>query len=124
MIWPTPLTDFDAFLDLLLRRFGHIAQVGRRRYRYAEHGRGIGVELLNRRLLGGLGKVRYHGLHLVFHFLGGDVNVFLEDKLHKNLRDTLDRRRAQLIDTADAVDRFLDLLGYLGLDLLRRCARD
>ena len=39
-----------------------------------------------------------------------------------DLRDALGRDRAQLVDAADGVDRLLDLVGDLGLDLLGRGA--
>ena len=43
-------------------------------------------------------------------------------KLIDDLRDAFRRDRAQLVDAADGVDRLLDLVGDLGLDLLRRGA--
>ena len=39
------------------------------------------------------------------------------------VRDAFRGGRAQLVDAADGVDRFLDLVGDLGLDFLRRRAR-
>ena len=94
------------------------------RKRDAQNGRGVGVELLNRRLFGRFGQIRNDGLDAVLDFLRGDVNVFFEHELNEDLRDALDRCRAQLVDAADRVDGFFDLFGYLGLDFLRATRRD
>ena len=110
----------DAFLDLVLGDLGHLAKRASGGDRDTQHGRGVGIELLNGRLLGCFGQVRNDGLNAVLDLLRGDVNVLFENELDEHLRDALDRRRAQLVDAADRVDRLLDLFGDLGLDLLRR----
>ena len=65
---------------------------------------------------------RQHAVDLVAHFLRGDVGVLVEQEADHDLRDAFRRRRAQLVDAADGVDGFFDLVGDLGLDLLRRGA--
>ena len=112
---------FDAFLDLVLRDLGDFAKIGRRRDRDSQNRCGVGVELLHRRLFGRFGQIRDDGLDAVLDLLRRDVDVLFENELHENLRDAFDRSRTQLVDAADRVDGFLDLLGDLGLDLLRRC---
>ena len=85
--------------------------------------RGVRIELLDRRLLDRLGQQRQHAVDLVAHFLRRDVGVLLEQERDDDLRDAFGRGRAQLVDAADGVDRFFDLVGDLGLDLLGRRAR-
>ena len=90
--------------------------------RERQHRRRVGIELLDRRLLDGLRQQRQDAVDLVAHFLRRDVGVLLEQERDDDLRDAFGRGRAQLVDAADGVDRFLDLVGDLGLDFLRRRA--
>ena len=115
---------FDAFLDLVLCDLRHFAKRCRCGDRNPQNRRGVGIEFLNRRLLGRFGQIWNDGLDAVLDLLRRDVYVLFEDKRDEDLRDALDRSRAQLVDTGDRIDGFLDLLGDLGLDLLRRSARD
>src|SRR5205807_1218501 len=55
-------------------------------------------------------------------FLCRDVDVLVEQERDDDLRDALRRRRPQIVDAADGVDGFLDLVGDLGFDLLWRRA--
>ena len=59
-------------------------------------------------------------LTLVAHLLRGDVAVLLQIELDGDDRDALRGDGDQLVDAADGVDRLLDLVGDLGLDLLGR----
>ena len=68
------------------------------------------------------GRFGSDGVDVVAHLLRGDVDVLLEAEGDEDLRDALGRDRAQLVDAADGVDRLLDLVGDLGLDLLGRGA--
>ena len=120
------LADAADALELAAQRLvgvlGDVADrlVGRDRER--QHRRGVGIELLDRRLLDGLRQQRQHAVDAVAHFLRGDVGVLLEQERDDHLRDAFRRVRAQLVDAADGVDRFFDLVGDLGLDFLRRRA--
>ena len=133
LIWrERPPTDDDLAdaadaLELPAQRLvgvlGDVADrlVGRDRER--QHRRRVRIELLDGRLLDGLRQQRQDAVDAVAHFLRGDVGVLLEQERDDDLRDALRRRRAELVDAADGVDRFLDLVGDLGLDFLRRGAR-
>ena len=90
--------------------------------REAQDRRRVGIELVDARLLNRLRQQRQDAVDLVAHFLRGDVGVLVEQEADDDLRDAFGRDRAQLVDAADGVDRFLDLVGDLGLDLLRRGA--
>ena len=69
------------------------------------------------------GRLRQDGVDLVAHVLRRDVACsFSSLNPDDDLRDALARRRAELVDAADGVDRALDLVGDVGLDLLRRSA--
>ena len=89
-------------------------------HRHGDHRRGGRVELLDRRLEGGARQLRQDAVDAITHFLGRGVAVLVEDERHHHLRDPLRRDRTQRVDGADGVDRFLDLVGDLGLDLLGR----
>ena len=120
VIWPTPLTDSIRSLTCVLRNLRHLAKICRCRNNDAQDRCGIAVEFLNRRLLGGFRQIRNHGLNAVLNLLRRDVYVLFKNELDEDLRDAFDRGRTQLVDTADRVDRFLDLFSYLGFHLLRR----
>ena len=109
--------------QLLVGVFGDVADrlLGRQRQR--QHRRRIRIELLDRRLIDGARQQRQHAVDPIADFLRGDVGVLLEQERDDHHRDAFRRRRAELVDAADRVDRFLDLVGDLGLDLLRRRAR-
>ena len=68
------------------------------------------------------GQERQDAVDAVAHFLRGDVAVLFEQERDDHGRDPFGRGRAQLVDAADRVDRFLDLVRDLGLDFLRRRA--
>jgi hypothetical protein len=86
------------------------------------HRRRVGIELLDRRLLDVLGQQRQDAVDAVAHFLRRDVAVLLEQERDDDGRDPFRRGRAQLVDAADGVDRFLDLVRDLGLHFLGRRA--
>ena len=75
-----------------------------RAQREAEHRRGVGVHLLDARLLDGLGQQRQHAVHLVAHFLRRGVGVLVEQEGDDDLRDAFRRDRAEVVDAADGVD--------------------
>ena len=82
----------------------------------------VGILLLDRRLRDRARQKRQDAVDAVAHFLRGDVSVLLEAEGHDDLRDALGGVRVELIDAADRVDRFLDLVGDLALHLLGRRA--
>ena len=92
------------------------------RHRDGDHRRRGGVELLHGRLQHRARQLRNDAVDAVAHFLRRDVRILLELERDDDLRDALGRGRAEGIDAADGVDRFLDLVGDLGLDLLGRGA--
>ena len=94
------------------------------RDRHREDGRGVGVDLLDHRRVGVAGQVAQHAVDAVAHLLGGHVGVLLQVEVDDDLGDALGRDRDQLVDAADRVDRLLDLVRDLGLDLLRRRAHE
>ena len=93
------------------------------RHRDRENRRRVGILLLDRRLRDRARQQRQDAVDAVAHFLRGDVGVLLEPERDDDLRDALGRIRAELIDAADRVDGFLDLVGDFALDLLGRGAR-
>ena len=102
--------------------FGDVADRLLRRHRDRENRRRIGILLLDRRLRDRARQQRQDAIDAVAHFLRRDVGVLLEPERDDDLRDAFGGIRAELIDAADRVDRFLDLVGDLALDLLRRRA--
>ena len=92
--------------------------VGRHGQRH--DGRRIRVELVDDRLLDVLREEREHPVDAVAHFLRRDVAVLLEQESDDHRRDAFRRGGAELVDAADRVDRFFDLVRDLGLDFLRR----
>ena len=82
-----------------------------------------GILLLDRRLRDRPRQQRQDAVDAVAHFLRGDVGVLLEAEGDDDLRDAFGGVRAELIDAADRVDRFLDLVGDLAFHLLGRRAR-
>ena len=121
---------FDLFLNTMLCDVGYIPQRvwGGSRDGNTQNGRRIRVEFLHGRLLGRFGKLRNDRLYAIFDLLGSDVYILFKHKLNENLRNTLDRRGAQFVDTADCIYSLFNFLGYLCLDFLRRgtriCDRD
>ena len=99
---------------------GDVADRRRRRNRQRHDRSGVGIELLDRRLLDRPRQQRQHAVHSIANFLRGDVAVLLEQERDDDLRDAFRRIRAELVDAADRVDGFLDLVGDLRLDLFRR----
>jgi hypothetical protein len=92
------------------------------RQRDVEDRRRVGVELVDDRRLDVGRQVGQHLVDLVPHLLRRHVGVLLEDELHDDERHPLGRHGAELLDAGDGVDRPLDLVGDLGLDLFRRRA--
>ena len=101
---------------------GDLAQRLLRGDRDGQHRRGRRIELLDGRLDHGARQQRDDAVDLVAHLLRRDVRVLLEHERDDDLRDAFGRVRGQRVDAADRVDGFLDLVGDLGLDLLRRGA--
>ncbi len=130
---PRASTDDDDLADAadalelasqrLVRVFGDVANRRVRRHGERQHGRGVGIEFLDHRLIDGPRQQRQHAVDAVPDFLRGDVAILLEQEGDDDLRDAFRRVRAQLVDAADGVDGFLDLVGDFRLDFLRRGAR-
>jgi hypothetical protein len=114
---------FELAAQRLVGVFGDVAHRLVRAQRQAEHRRRVRIHLVDARLLDGPRQPRQNAVHLVAHFLRGDVGVLLEHERDDHLRDAFRRDGAQIVDAADRVDRFLDLVGDLGFDLLGRGAR-
>lgn len=85
--------------------------------------RGIGVDLLDTWRVEPRRKLAQDSVDPIADLLGGHVRVLLKVELHIDNREAFVRRRTQLRDARDAVDRLLQDLGYLALDLLRRRSR-
>jgi hypothetical protein len=64
---------------------GDVAYRLARGEREAQDGRRIGIELVDARLLNRLGQQRQDPVHLVAHFLRGDVGVLVEDEADHDL---------------------------------------
>ena len=122
--WPTPSTDSSWRRNTLSANSVVSRSVRFPRKRDGEDRRRVGVELLDDGLVDVPWELREDAVHVVAHLLRGDVDVLLEDERDEDLRDALGRDRAQLVDARDRVDRLLDLVGDLGLDLLGRGARE
>jgi hypothetical protein len=119
---PDAVDAFNLAAQDLVRVLGDVAHRLLRAQREAQHRRRVGIHLVHAWLLDGLREPRQHPVHLVAHFLRGDVGVLVEQERDDDLRDAFRRHRPQIVDAADRVDRFLDLVGDLGFDLLRRGA--
>ena len=111
---------FDAFLDPVFGDIRNLAERCRCRNGNTQHRSCVRIQFLNGRLFGRLRKMRYDGLDSIFDLLGGNVHILFENELNKDLCDAFDRARPQLVDAANCIDRFFDLIGDLGFDLLRR----
>ena len=81
--------------------------------------RGVRVLFLDRRLRNRARKQRQDPVDAIADFLSGDVGVLFEPERDDDLRDAFSGVRAELVDAADGVDRFLNLVGDLALHLLR-----
>src|SRR5262249_50868371 len=114
---------FDLTPQRLVGVLGHLAQAAVRRDRDGHDRRGVRVELFNRRLLDVVRQIRQRAVDLVANVLGGFVKVALQLESHEDQRDAFGRGRTQFVNAADGVDGLFDLVGDLGLDLLRRGAR-
>ena len=89
-------------------------------HREPEHRRRVHVHLLDDRLQDRARQQRQDAVDLVAHLLGGHVDVLLEQERCRHERYAFGGRRAQLVQAADGVDGFFNLVGDLGFDLLRR----
>ncbi len=129
---PRPSTDdyyladtADAFelpAQLLVGVLGNVADRLLRRQGKCQDRSRIGIELLDRGLIDRPRQERQHPVDSVADLLGGDVGVLLQQERDNHQRHAFRGRRAKLVDAADRVHRFLDLVGDLGFDLLRRRA--
>ena len=113
----------EPLLDLLVGDLGDLAERQVAGDDNLQDRHGAGIELLNHRRERGLGKIGNDQVDLVANLLGRDVAVLLEHEPQHDPRLPLDRRRSQLVDAADGIDRAFDVLGDLGFDLLGRRAR-
>jgi len=118
----TPSGALEPATEDLVGVLGDVADRLLRCHRDRENRRGIGILFLDRRLQDGARQLREDAVDTVAHFLRGDVSALLEPERDDDLRDAFSGIRIELIDAADRVDRFLDLVGDLALDLLRRSA--
>ena len=91
-------------------------------HRHREDRLRVRVLLLDGRLRDGARQQRQDAVDAVAHLLRGHVGVLLEPERDDDLRDALGGVRAELVDAADGVDGFLDLVGDLALHLLGRGA--
>ena len=125
MALPTPLTDSR-------RRTTPVCDVGHLPDRLAgraqgdeEHGRGVGLDLGHHGRVDAPGQLGQHGVHLLLHFLAGDIDVLLQglNCTMTWLRDALDENAAQLLDAADGIDCAFQPVGDFPLHVLWRGAR-
>ena len=121
------LTDavdrFDLTPQHLVGVFGHLAQAAIRRDRDRHDRRSVRIELFNRRLLDVVRQIGQRAVDLVANVLRGSVQIALQLECHEDEGNPFGRSRTQFINAADGVDGLFDLVGDLGLDLLRRGAR-
>ena len=82
----------DAFLDPVLCNIRNLAERDRSRNRNSQNRCRVGIQFLNGRLFGCLGQIWDNRLDTVLNLLSGDIDIFFENKLNENLRNTLDRR--------------------------------
>ena len=98
---PTPSTDLERALDLLVGDLGERAQAHRPSTASTRvmTGIGVGVDLLDDRRLDLRRQVALRARDLLAHVLGGAVDVALEHELHRDLRRALgDALRDELVD--------------------------
>src|ERR1019366_5591621 len=114
---------FQLLFDLLIGDQGDVAQGTAGGDGDLQNGGGVGIELLNHRLLGGLRQLRHDEVDLVLHFLGGHVAVLGQLELNDDQRLAFGRGGAYLVHLADGVDRVLHFLGDFGFDLFWGSAR-
>src|SRR5690606_13644555 len=100
---------FHRLLDLILCKLGDLTKRFWCRDSDTQNGSSIGVEFLDRRLLGRIRQIRDDGLDAVLDLLRRDVHILLKDKLNEDLRDTFDGCRTQFVDAADRIYGFFDL---------------
>ena len=121
--WPTPGLLSNCRRSTL-SAYSVISRTGRfGDERDIEHRRGVGIEPLHARRVRRLRQIVEDAVHAIPHFLRADRAVFLQQKRDDDLRDAFAGGRVQLVNAADGVDRFLDLVRDLRLDFLRRSAR-
>ena len=89
---------FQLLLDLLVGDQRDVAQGARRGDGDLQDGRGVGIELLHHRLLGGLRQVRHDQVDLVLDFLRRDVAVLGEFELNDDQRLAFGGGGAHLVD--------------------------
>ena len=112
----------EPLLDVLLEERRQLDDRHRRRDREHQDRERVGILLLHDRRVGGLRQVADDRIDLGAHFLRGDVGVLRQVERDGDARAALGRGRAQLVDAGDGVDRGLDAVGDLGLDVLGRRA--
>ena len=89
-----------------------------------EHRRGVGIDLRDDGWIRVSRQIAEDAVDAIAHFLGSDVAVLFEIELNRDDGVSLRRDRDELVDTADGVDRFFDLVGDLGLDLFGSSAHE
>ena len=120
---PTPLTDSRRFWTFCSRKRRELDRGHRRRDREHHDRHRVRILLLHDRRVGGLGQVADDRIDLGPHFLRGDVGVLRQVEGDGDARLAFGRRRPQLVDAGDGVDRRFDPVGDLLLDALGRRAR-
>src|SRR5574341_1316328 len=105
--------------ERVVGEFADVANGAVGRERHVQDGRGIGVQLLHDGLFDVHGQVGQDLVDFVPNLLGRHIGVLLKLELDEYLGDTLRRDGPELVDPRDGVHRPLDLVGDLGLDLLR-----
>ncbi len=114
---------FDLPAQDLVRVLGHFADRPVGGQREAEDRRRVRIEPVDARLLDGFGQEGQCAVDLVTHFLRGDVGILVQQEADRDDGDTFRRGRSQLVDAADRIHRFFDLVGDFRLDLFGRGAR-
>jgi len=80
---------------------------------HPEHRGGVGIHLLDDRLVDVLREAFAGDGDLLPDVLNGQIDVALQDELDGHDGDTLAARRADRLDAVDRVDRLLDLVGHV-----------
>jgi hypothetical protein len=116
---PDPADRFEAPAQHLVRVLGDLPDRSGRRDGEAQHRGRVHVHLLDDRLEDVARQQRQDAVDLIAHFLRRHIHVLLEQERRGHNRHAFGRRRSQLVEPADGVDRLFDLVGDLRLDLLR-----
>src|SRR5579871_1704069 len=117
---PHALDALQAAAQHLVGVLGGIADAPRRGEGEFQDRHGVRIYLVYHWGLDVEGQIGQNTVDLVADLLDGDIDVLLQLERNDDLRDAIVGVGVQLVDAADGIDRLLDLVHDIGLDLLRR----